>query len=426
MAYEKIGFKKGDVLKASHLNHMEEGISYISSNMIDNLLPEFSESGAAVECHPFPLCPLDVSTTFEPAQAGSGDPYPAGGGRNLLPINVTTETVNGVTFTVNKDGSISAKGTATGGKAVFDLRVELSALIDVGQTFTVSGCPNVDGCGFHCYYADNPNKAAFNTGIAYGLTATAVLEGKTKYLYIQVASEKTVDTVFYPQIELGSTASEFAPYSNIRPISGYDSLELAQADKTENKNTYTVHLGDTVYGGTYDWGKGELTVGVGSIALDGMEGWKLQNNKYYVLLDSSFPSLSLPNGQDMYCISSHFKNIAWREGDNSGAIGINGTYGIRAYVLKLFPTLDDWKAYLVEQHAAGTPVQIAYKLAEPITIQLAPLEILPLDGTNVLISNPDDITVSGKLDLSYLHEENKTVKAKLADMEARLRALENA
>lgn len=29
MAYEKIGFNKGDVLKAEHLNHMEEGISEI-------------------------------------------------------------------------------------------------------------------------------------------------------------------------------------------------------------------------------------------------------------------------------------------------------------------------------------------------------------------------------------------------------------
>lgn len=29
MAYEKIGFSKGDVLKAEHLNHMKEGISGI-------------------------------------------------------------------------------------------------------------------------------------------------------------------------------------------------------------------------------------------------------------------------------------------------------------------------------------------------------------------------------------------------------------
>ena len=27
MAYEKIGFKKGDVLKAEHLNHIEEGLT---------------------------------------------------------------------------------------------------------------------------------------------------------------------------------------------------------------------------------------------------------------------------------------------------------------------------------------------------------------------------------------------------------------
>ena len=31
MAYEKIGFNKGDVLKAEHLNHMEENISGIKT-----------------------------------------------------------------------------------------------------------------------------------------------------------------------------------------------------------------------------------------------------------------------------------------------------------------------------------------------------------------------------------------------------------
>ena len=36
MAYEKIGFNKGDVLKAEHLNHMEEGIQLNSNYLLGN------------------------------------------------------------------------------------------------------------------------------------------------------------------------------------------------------------------------------------------------------------------------------------------------------------------------------------------------------------------------------------------------------
>ena len=34
-------------------------------------------------------------------------------GKNLLKNNATTKTINGVTFTVNEDGSVTANGTAT-------------------------------------------------------------------------------------------------------------------------------------------------------------------------------------------------------------------------------------------------------------------------------------------------------------------------
>jgi hypothetical protein len=41
MAYEKIGFKKGDVLKAEHMNHIEAGIVQLDSEKLSlNTLPE--------------------------------------------------------------------------------------------------------------------------------------------------------------------------------------------------------------------------------------------------------------------------------------------------------------------------------------------------------------------------------------------------
>ena len=43
-----------------------------------------------------------------------------------------------------------------------------------------------------------------------------------------------------------------------------------------------------------------------------------------------------------------------------------------------------FKAWLADMAAAGTPVQVCYKLATPATIQLLHEEILALDGVNTL------------------------------------------
>ena len=47
MSYEKLGFTKGQILKADHLNHIEEGIAKASSlswNDLTNKPEELSES----------------------------------------------------------------------------------------------------------------------------------------------------------------------------------------------------------------------------------------------------------------------------------------------------------------------------------------------------------------------------------------------
>lgn len=62
-----------------------------------------------------------------------------------------------------------------------------------------------------------------------------------------------------------------------------------------------------------------------------------------------------------------------------------------------YSTVDDYKAYLAAQYAAGTPVQIAYKLATPTTIQLTPQEIKQLQGVNTLYGD-GSISMVGRAD----------------------------
>ena len=56
-------------------------------------------------------------------------------------------------------------------------------------------------------------------------------------------------------------------------------------------------------------------------------------------------------------------------------------------------------AYLAAQYAAGTPVQICYKLAEPVPFTATGAQPLPaLKGTNTVLTDADSATVTGRAD----------------------------
>ena len=65
----------------------------------------------------------------------------------------------------------------------------------------------------------------------------------------------------------------------------------------------------------------------------------------------------------------------------------------------LFASVDNLNAYLSAQYAAGTPVQIAYKLAtpEPFTATGAQ-PISALSGANTALTDADSVTVTGRAD----------------------------
>lgn len=57
------------------------------------------------------------------------------------------------------------------------------------------------------------------------------------------------------------------------------------------------------------------------------------------------------------------------------------------------------KAYLAAQYAAGTPVQIAYKLATPTPITATGAQPIPaLSGINTVLTDADSVTVTGRAD----------------------------
>lgn len=61
---------------------------------------------------------------------------------------------------------------------------------------------------------------------------------------------------------------------------------------------------------------------------------------------------------------------------------------------------DAWKSYLAAQAAAGTPVQVAYKLATPTPFTATGNgPIMPLEGeTNTIMTDADSVSVTGRAD----------------------------
>ena len=136
-------------------------------------------------------------------------------GKNLIPYPYaeTTKTVNGVTFTDNGDGSITANGTA-----ISNIVYELESGMDMFQlpngNYFFSGCPS--GGGSSAYYLSAVN----GSGISYtkfirdfGSGAMLNSEDELWKVAIRISSGVTVNNlVFKPQLELGNAATDYEPY----------------------------------------------------------------------------------------------------------------------------------------------------------------------------------------------------------------------
>ena len=81
--------------------------AWSSKHIVDMLCPPLEESGNPVVCYPVMSYPLGVKAKWEPAQDGSGTPYPAGGGKNLFnPALMPEKTLSGgLTWTITSDGT---------------------------------------------------------------------------------------------------------------------------------------------------------------------------------------------------------------------------------------------------------------------------------------------------------------------------------
>ena len=315
-------------------------------------------------------------------------------GENLLKIkSLRTSTTNGgCTWTINDDGSITIAGKTEGtysflGKAVPTLDKSRLQFLPAGTYFFGGKGANVS-IYFYGFYTDGTVFSQIYANVAVKIE-------KDVWITVQgsVGEGKKVNETVYPYIVPGTTApTTYAPYRG-------DTLDL--------------QLPGTVYGGSVDAVSGQGQNAWKLLTLDGDETWYTwgvhANNATvtgfftYDISDYDVQSIAV------VCSNLPFSPDAW--GGRKVGIGF-ATDGQSRYFIYSVPSviLDDasdkahaiasLKSYLAAQYAAGTPVQVAYKFAEPVAFQATGnAEIMPIPGeTNTIMTDADSVAVTGRAD----------------------------
>ena len=185
---------------------------------------------------------------------------------------------------------------------------------------------------------------------------------------------------------------------NIRPIKGRDSVRV---ERREDDLAYTLTLPSTVYGGEVDAVTGEGQREWRCITLTGQEPCHIYSTLFYVdfYKMDSFVVESPIDSKSGKC--SHHPYRLYGE---NGFIGIALDGGAAVYSPRTkYPITNDglreWMDYLAAQYAAGTPVQICYKQANPVPFTATGgASIKALSGTNTVLTDADSVTAAGRAD----------------------------
>lgn len=349
--------------------------AWSSKHIVDMLCPPLEETGNPVACYPVSGYPLGCKASWEPAQDGSGEPSPENirpikgrdsvavtrCGENLLNIApFTKQTMQGISYEYVVNGGIHISGTA--------LANAVSPMFSVwylppGKYY---GLDSGKGIGSSIVVQRNGKNVWLSVKGTFVILAGDVI----KFWCLSVNSGTTLDKTVYPYIVPGTTApTAYTPYIG---------------------QTATLTLPETIYGGTVDAVTGEGQNLYDVLTLTGEENWKKDDN--YIVLNGATTKTNTPlNG-----VCSHFLYRYNYGGDSLFVDSFNIFLG--ATMAKKY-ALDEWKALLAAQYAAGTPVQVCYKLAEPVPFAATGAQPIPaLNGTNTVLTDADSATVTGRAD----------------------------
>lgn len=121
-----------------------------------------------------------------------------GGAKNKLKITATTQTINGITFTVNQDGIITVDGQLTDTSAIFNV-----ATVSTGSEFNgavLSGCPSGGGDSTYRLYFQL-NSGSYTTYASDTGNGAEIANAPNSSCRIRIAVYQSVSNlIFKPMI----------------------------------------------------------------------------------------------------------------------------------------------------------------------------------------------------------------------------------
>ena len=216
-------------------------------------------------------------------------------------------------------------------------------------------------------------------------------------IWLYASAGISVDNVAWWQVELGSTATDYAPYTG---------------------NQISVDWEDdagTVYGGTLDVISGLLTVDKVSETFDGSadETWQYVNASRRYALTYVQHNFVYTDGTTNPPFTSNIavpipQNVAYSNITYSAVSSVATQQKVLIYLFAGITdtlTIEEFKTWL-----SNNPLQVVYPLAEPQTYQLTPQELDTLLGTNNIWSDTGDTEVTYPAD-TKLYIDGKIAEA---------------
>ena len=325
------------------------------------------------------LSALKVSLTPNQDLHGYDNPWVGGASKNKLPLP-TAETKNGITLTHNADGSVTLTGTSTATTYFdffagdFDTTAYAGYLFRADSTYSSWGTSTIT---FRISTASRVTLQSFFGNNDYSIDNN----GSGLYFAIRIDGNYTIPSggvTIYPMLRKSTETADFAPYSNICPISGHTQVDVDVSDGQTTQEQITVNLGGTYYSGTLDVVSGVLTVDK-----VGKDITTLANFRY-----SSPYGAFIGDFSDSKIGSMDFSSSAY----GVGYIITNASDCLAAPDGKIYRQSNNTQFFIKDARftdvtsfvSALSGQTLCYELATPQTIQLSPTMVKALVGENHL------------------------------------------
>lgn len=338
---------------------VSEDAPWSSKHIIDMLCPPIEESGNPVVCYPVVGYPLGVKASWEPVQEGSGTPSP----ENIRPI----KGLGSVTVTRCGENLLNFPQTTTWTQITKTLEFKFKA-----GTYYLC-------CGNVVHGGSSAPAIAFFNAASSNVATISIEQGMKKEIKLKDCQFVILYTNGYDYYgSVGVTAT-------VEDLMLVASNEIPSVYTPYTGQTNTLTLPETVYGGEVDAVNGEGKKTWEMLTLDGTENWLVFDaggtGQFFYTTKYIFDKTPIEK------ICSHFSNVSF-----------TGTAIVRIYT-NMFTDVDALESYLAAQYAAGTPVQICYKLAEPVPFTATGAQAIPaLAGVNTVLTDADSATVTGRAD----------------------------